>query len=208
MAQKYKVFFYGNTLLFSKKPEIKNSASIFYKFTDLKDLRTFLFDYILHISGKKIQIYCDNPGKVWEGFTTFFEVRVAAGGLVINQQGEYLFIFRKGLWDLPKGHLDKGESKKSAALREVQEECGISGMEIIKPIVTTYHTYWIDERPVLKPSHWFLMKYKGDLQTTPQTKEGITEAIWVSPDMIPELLLNSYPSISEVIRKGLVKKKD
>lgn len=165
-----------------------------------------MFEYIIHISGKKIQIFCDDPDKVWKGFNTFFEVRVAAGGLVVNQYGEYLFIFRKGLWDLPKGHLDKGESHKNAALREVEEECGIAGMEIVNPIVTTYHTYWLEERPVLKPSHWFLMKYKGNLQTKPQTNEGITEAIWASAEKIPELLKNCYPSISEVIRNGMVKK--
>jgi 8-oxo-dGTP pyrophosphatase MutT (NUDIX family) len=201
MAQKYKVFFYENILIFSTNIEVKKVSTILYKYTDLKELQSFLFDYLIKEKGKKIRVVCTNPTEVWEGFCKFFEVRVAAGGLVINPKGDFLFIKRKGLWDLPKGHLEKGESKEAAALREVEEECGISGMTIAKPIVTTYHTYWLNDHQVLKPSHWFLMDYKGSLKTKPQTKEGITEAVWVSEEMIAGLLENSYPSISQVIKK-------
>src|SRR5690606_23008426 len=49
----------------------------------------------------------------------------AAGGLVENSKSEYLFIKRLGKWDLPKGKVEEGEKMKEAAVREVEEECGI-----------------------------------------------------------------------------------
>jgi 8-oxo-dGTP pyrophosphatase MutT (NUDIX family) len=201
MAQKYKVFFYANILNFSTKTEVKNPSTILYKFTDFNDLQSFLFDNLIHQDGKKVRIICADVDRVWEGFCKFFEVRVAAGGLVINPRGELLFIKRKGLWDLPKGHLEKKESIAEAALREVEEECGISGMIIVKPIVTTYHAYLLNGHQVLKPSHWFLMEYNGPLMTQPQTKEEITQAVWVNEDQVDELLADSFPSVSRVIKK-------
>ena len=50
----------------------------------------------------------------------------AAGGLVKNENGDYLFIYRNDKWDLPKGKIEKDEKTKVAAVREVEEECGIA----------------------------------------------------------------------------------
>ncbi len=41
----------------------------------------------------------------------------AAGGLVLNEKGEVLMIFRRGSWDLPKGKIDPNESVETAAIR-------------------------------------------------------------------------------------------
>jgi hypothetical protein len=49
----------------------------------------------------------------------------AAGGLVKNGKGEYLFIHRLGKWDLPKGKIEENEKMSEGAVREVEEECGI-----------------------------------------------------------------------------------
>lgn len=49
----------------------------------------------------------------------------AAGGLVKNGDGDYLFIYRLGKWDLPKGKVEDNEKMREAAVREVEEECGI-----------------------------------------------------------------------------------
>ena len=81
----------------------------------------------------------------------------AAGGLVQNQNGKYLFFYRRGSWDLPKGKLDKGEISKKAAIREVKEEVGLH-CKITSILPTTYHTYFDKGKLVLKETSWYKMK--------------------------------------------------
>lgn len=123
----------------------------------------------------------------------------AAGGLVKNKKGEYLFIYRNDKWDLPKGKLEKGETVRMGAVREVEEECGIeidkSGAKICK----TYHAYITKGQVVIKKSHWYKMKYKGKAKLVPQLEEGITEARWFDKAHTAEILQNTFPSIVEVM---------
>lgn len=123
---------------------------------------------------------------------------IAAGGLVQNTKGEYLFIFRRGKWDLPKGKVDKNEKIEDAAIREVEEECGISGLEIIRPISKTYHTYTIKGEKILKETHWFFMKTNRTEKLIPQTEEDITEAVWADKKEVKTLLENTYDTIKDV----------
>lgn len=72
------------------------------------------------------------PHKLQETFDALcalFTPINAGGGLVQNAAGEYLLINRHGLWDLPKGKQEEGEDIALTALREVEEECGISSLE-------------------------------------------------------------------------------
>ena len=69
--------------------------------------------------------------------------KITAGGLILNQYNEVLFIFRKNLWDLPKGKVEFYETLEKAALREVIEETGVleNCLELVKPLVyTNYQT--------------------------------------------------------------------
>ena len=66
---------------------------------------------------------------------------IAAGGLVTNAQGEILWIFRRGFWDLPKGKLDEGETIQSCAIREVEEETGVGKLSITQKLQKTYHIF-------------------------------------------------------------------
>jgi len=134
-----------------------------------------------------------------DSFKSMFKLVEAAGGLVKNAKGEYLFIFRKGKWDIPKGKIEKGEAIKVAAIREVEEECGISGLTIIKPMPTTYHTYIIKEKTVLKPTYWFEMSSTDTSVLTPQLEEGITEVRWIAAKDLGMVKENSYESILDVI---------
>jgi hypothetical protein len=104
----------------------------------------------------------------------------AAGGLV-ERDATYLWIFRNQKWDLPKGKVEKNESIKDAALREVKEECGLdNSLVIIKPITTTFHVYILEGIKFLKRTHWYLMNYSGDDILKPQIEEGITDAVWAN----------------------------
>ncbi|MBK9478652.1 MAG: NUDIX domain-containing protein [Bacteroidetes bacterium] len=125
----------------------------------------------------------------------------AAGGIVKNKQGQLLFIFRHGKWDLPKGKIEKGENEQDAALREVEEECGIAELTLQKKLTTTFHTYYLKDTPILKASHWYLMNYTGNsTQLIPQTEEHISDARWMNATEIQEAMKNTYASIAEVMR--------
>ena len=94
--------------------------------------------------------------------------------MVINPNKKVLFIYRNNVWDLPKGHIEKNESTESAAVREVEEECGIENSTIIQKLIITYHIYFLDGIK-LKETHWFLMHSDDSNNLIPQLEEGITE---------------------------------
>ncbi|MCW3085908.1 MAG: ndx1 [Bacteroidetes bacterium] len=154
------------------------------------------------ISSKDINEICfcnSNELFLFDSFSSMFKLIEAAGGLVKNNKGDYLFIFRKGKWDLPKGKIEKDEAIRTAAVREVEEECGISDLTIIKEIDTTYHTYFIKEQAVLKPTYWFEMTSSDASVLKPQLEEGITEVRWIAPKDFNMVRDNSYESIMDVI---------
>ena len=133
----------------------------------------------------------------------FLEVN-AGGGLVSNRRGDYLLISRNGLWDLPKGHQDPGEDIEVTALREVQEETGISDLELMELICVTDHCYRRNGIWHLKHTWWYDMLYTDPTDLTPQTEEDITKAAWVAKSSLPPYLLNTYPSIQEVFREARI----
>jgi len=126
---------------------------------------------------------------------------IAAGGLVTNEKNEVLLIFRRGFWDLPKGKLDNGESIEACALREVQEETGLSTIQLGKFISITLHEYFDTylKEEVIKESHWYHMKILGDPILIPQTEEDITLIKWVPLKELPKYFTKTYPNIIEVI---------
>lgn len=128
---------------------------------------------------------------------------IAAGGLVFNSNNELLMIFRRGKWDLPKGKLDAGETIEQCAVREVQEETGISNVELGGLIGITYHEYFDKyvHADVVKESHWYLMKATGNETPVPQTEEDIEKITWANEQEVNECLQNSYANIVEIIAK-------
>lgn len=128
-----------------------------------------------------------------------FSIVLAAGGLVQNASGQILMIFRRGKWDLPKGKLDDGESLENCALREVEEETGLQGVQGGESLITTRHTYHEGSRYILKESWWYRMKYPGAELPVPQTEEGITEIRWVNPAEARSLYPLCYPSVVDVL---------
>ncbi len=128
---------------------------------------------------------------------------IAAGGLVENEKGELLMIYRRGKWDLPKGKLDEGESIEACAIREVEEETGLRNTDLGTLITITHHDYFDRhlQKEVKKETYWYSMKVSGDQRLVPQEEEDITDIRWVKENELAELLDNSYPNIVEVIAK-------
>lgn len=129
---------------------------------------------------------------------------LAGGGLVLNDAGELLLIFRRGKWDLPKGKLDEGETIEACAIREVQEETGLTQVVLGQPVAISYHDYFDTflKEEVTKESHWFLMRARGEQPLVPQVEEDIQRIEWVKGERLEACLQNSYANVVEVIRKA------
>jgi 8-oxo-dGTP pyrophosphatase MutT (NUDIX family) len=160
-------------------------ASIWKKFKKNSKIKT------LHING--------NIAKIIRELVAQFNLVKAGGGLVKNKQGEYLLIFRNKKWDLPKGKLEKKETARAGAKREVEEECGIKGLKIVRPLHKTYHIYILQGKLAIKQTQWYEMTYSGNKATKPQKEEGIEKAVWVKKKDILRLQNNMYPSIVDIL---------
>ena len=126
----------------------------------------------------------------------------AGGGLVRNGKGQNLFMLRRGIWDLPKGKLDPGETIEQCAVREVGEETGLQGVQLGAPLLVTYHTYDENGKHILKETHWFRMNAPDMKGLKPQQEEQITELRWADAGEMDALLKNTFPSIVDVIRSA------
>jgi 8-oxo-dGTP pyrophosphatase MutT (NUDIX family) len=133
----------------------------------------------------------------WKKFT----IIKAAGGLVLNEEKKMLMIFRRGKWDLPKGKIDDGETLEQCAVREVEEETGLTKIELLSPLLTTYHTYHEGSKFILKESYWYNMKVSGKQNLQPQTEEDILEIKWVTTKEAEKLFPECFPSVIDVIKE-------
>ena len=140
--------------------------------------------------------------KLKKSFFKKFTLISAAGGLVVNDDGQLLFIFRRGKWDLPKGKLDAGESPEACAAREVKEETGLNSVTIKKHLITTYHTYEESGKQLLKETAWYLMHSPNQPSLEPQTNEQIMEAVWVPKKEIKRYTSNTYFLIKDVLKSA------
>ena len=143
----------------------------------------------------------DDIVQLKKAFWRKFMLVQAAGGLVQNEDGAVLMMFRRGKWDLPKGKMDPGETPAQSALREVEEETGITAT-LGEPLTTTYHTYDESGHHILKESFWFSMTAHKNQPLVPQTEEQITELVWADAKALKEYMQNTFPSVKEVIAKA------
>lgn len=129
----------------------------------------------------------------------------AAGGLVQNEDNEYLCIFNRGRWTLPKGHVEWREPLEDAAVREVIEETGISKVDLGEKMMVTYHTFRRGRRWVLKITHWFGMKGLKNETLVPQAEEGIEAVDWLSKKKWTQVADESYPLIRSLFEEEFAK---
>ena len=148
---------------------------------------------------KSTRLIGDNEEVLLKKFLRLLPNIVAGGGKVINSDGKILFIFRNGKWDLPKGKAEQKETIDQTALREVEEETGVKGLSITKPLEITYHIFKRNDQYFIKKTYWFEMfsDYIGDLK--PQIKEGITKVKWVGPKKLKKVKKNIYANIEALI---------
>ncbi len=149
-----------------------------------------------------LMVMCEDANRTFAAFSKPYEKITAAGGLVYNEKAELLLILRQGKWDLPKGKVDEGETIPEAAVREVQEECSIDRIQLGPLLTQTFHTYILDNRKVLKTTHWYRMLAKDYRRMSPQLEENITELKWFNPEELDLQSLDTYNSIRELLREN------
>ena len=147
---------------------------------------------------KTVVIYYSDLQKLIADFTSIYKIIEAAGGLVFNEKKEILVMFRRGLWDLPKGKIDEGETPEIASVREVIEETGLVNVVIERFFKKTYHTYTLKEKRILKRTYWYLMQ-TTDTKLTPQTEEDIEIVQFVEKHRFLVMHKQIYGSILELL---------
>lgn len=201
----YKVHFENRFILISSEPDRIQKYGLFHKFHATRELYKLISEFQSDISIPSINIYGPDIKYIWKIFRIYFTEVGAAGGLVRHSSGKYLFIEKKGRLDLPKGHIEPGEEPEACALREVHEECGISGHSIVKPLEPSYHTYSWEGISYLKKTSWFLMTYDGTMLIEPQINEGITKVEWLSPDELSKIKGSAWLSLMDMINTSVLK---
>lgn len=143
-------------------------------------------------------IVCDEAIEaVKERFFGEFKYVLAAGGVVHNERGESLMIYRNHRWDLPKGHVDGEESDEECAVREIAEETGVEGAKIVRFLCNTLHSFDVYGVWEIKRTAWYELE-ADTTETKPQAEEGISCAKWCSEEEVAENLKATYPTIREV----------
>lgn len=194
----YKVFFKDRIFSIADETYLFNKDENTYVFEDIKQLKGIIFKFT-HEKKNYCVVHKD-ADKLWQIFQECFETREAAGGLVIKNDC-FLAIKRWSIWDLPKGHIEEGETPEIAAIREVEEETGINNPTINEKIDRTFHIYIYESNLILKISHWYKMDYNGNDPLIPQLEEDITEAIWMPISEKDRFIRNTYPTLLSTIDK-------
>jgi 8-oxo-dGTP pyrophosphatase MutT (NUDIX family) len=139
---------------------------------------------------------------LWEELEKIYQPIDAGGGVVVNENGGVLMIYRRGKWDLPKGKLDDGEDIAACAVREVSEETGLQKLKLKEKICDTYHVYSQFGQNLLKRTAWYKMHGSSNEKLEPQKEENILEAKWITEKELPNVVYKSYDAIREVLQAG------
>ena len=192
----YKIFVGNKPIILTTKVETETNFKNFL--IDSVDINKVLSKLKKH-KYDAVHLIGSNKELLLKKFLSLLPNVIAGGGKVYNKKNEILFIFRNGKWDLPKGKAEPKETINQTALREVEEETGISGLSIIKPLDVTYHIFKRMDQYYIKVTYWFKMysDYEGVL--IPQEKEGITDVKWISESKLTKVLNNSYANIKLLI---------
>ncbi|MBM7580539.1 NUDIX domain-containing protein [Jeotgalibacillus terrae] len=124
-------------------------------------------------------------GKVWLG----------AAGVIENSKGEWLVVKKKygglkGMWSIPAGFVEEGETADQAAVREVKEETGITA-EVIK--VAGFRSGVLKDT-VSDNMIIFVMKAVNEEEVLQVPEEEIAEAAWIDKGE-----LRDHPDVSSMI---------
>jgi 8-oxo-dGTP pyrophosphatase MutT (NUDIX family) len=192
----YKVFINDKPIILTNKVEQETN------FKNYK-LKTVNIEKVIKKLQQKdiqsIRLIGKNKDKLLKRFLKLLPNVIAGGGKVYNSKGEVLFIYRNNKWDLPKGKAESKETIDKTAIREVEEETGVKGLEITMPLEMTYHIFKRNGKYRIKITYWFEMKTNYNGKLIPQKNEGITKVKWLNSKQITKAMENSYANIKELM---------
>lgn len=186
------VYFADKQVVFTSEPGAGNAYPV-----ALADGERISRDKVVKIleTHNSVAVVSPDPDAVFADFAAGFRYVEAAGGIVVNERGEWLMIHRNGRWDLPKGHLEPGEQIDACAVREISEETGI-GAGVVRPLCETLHAYFFSRSGCweLKHTCWFELSARAGVPS-PQTEEGIDAVAWCTPSQVAANLRDAFPTI-------------
>lgn len=201
----YKIFQENRALIFPNISEEQlhfGTNSIKCETYDAKLLYDFLSEWLCDTDGSDTIVQNIAPEDVASALQATFKLVPAAGGLVV-QEGDCVTIMRKGIPDLPKGHIETGETPETAAMREVEEETGIGRLSIVRPLPCTWHAYLRNESWELKQTYWYEMRSEDTTHIAPQNEEDISEVKMTDKETLEEFLRLTFRSIREILEKDM-----
>lgn len=195
----YKVFVNQNVIILTDQLDFEDDLFFF-------PIKKIKLHHILKLFSKgitnRVYLHHSKPKKLLKHFKKKLDVVQAGGGIVWHENGNLLFILRKGKWDLPKGKVDKQETIEAAALREVEEETGVQNLKLGSFIQVTYHIFKRGLKYKLKETFWYEMHTDFSKELVPQIKENITKAVWKTPQETEKALQNTYPNIKLLLKNS------
>lgn len=195
----YKVFLRDKVINFVDAGSVPADTQSVLTDPPLRDIQQILAGIDTNTSETDFYFVAEDPENLFIHFYTRMRIMAAAGGVVVNENNEVLFIYRRGRWDLPKGKIDGDETEEQAAIREVIEETGLQQVSLGQRLSSTYHVYTIGKEWILKETHWFIMNAPGNSTLLPQAEEGITEIKWVAPRDLDAMSKLVYRSLEDVV---------
>lgn len=197
----YKIFYEQRALIFPnilEKDLVLDATSVQLESYEVEKIHNFLRQWLVVNLTEDVTIDGISPEVLSAALLRTFRLAPAAGGVVLAD-GQFAAIERHGIPDLPKGHIEEVEDAPTAALREVEEETGLTGLGIVRQLPTSWHCYLYEDEWRLKPTYWYLMGTSDASNTRPQTDEDITEVTFLSEYDLEWFLKNTYRSIAETL---------
>lgn len=201
----YKIFYEQRALIFpniEEKTLVLDATSPQLETYEVEKIHNFLRQWLVVNIDEDVVIDHVSPEVLSAALCRTFSMAPAAGGVVVADN-EFAAIERHGIPDLPKGHVEEGESVESAALREVEEETGLTGLKILRPLPSSWHCYLYEEEWRLKQTSWFLMSAEDEGHASPQLEEGITEVVFLGASDLEWFLKNTFRSLADTLSEPL-----
>lgn len=201
MVRNYEVHIDGKPFIIGERPEFPDLPGKWLAIrVDAAEEFVLLKELLARENGIfGIYVFGEDVEQLWEWFRQGYHFVQAAGGAVSDGNGRLLAIHRLGRWDLPKGKVEPNEAIEEAAIREVEEECGLKTLRSLGPLCQTWHTYERKGKQHLKRTDWFLMAGDAAEPLTAQAEEDIDAAQWMDAEGLEELRRDTYSSILTVL---------